>query len=56
MDLSLCLGEGVADCKWMVPESRLLPSLANWPLPSSGRGQTQQLELWQASAWLLLAW
>lgn len=59
MDLagpSPCLGEGVVDCKWMLPASRLLPSLANWFLPSSGHRQTQQLELQRASTWLLLAW
>lgn len=53
---SLCLDERVADCKWMLPESHLLPALANWLLPSSGCGPTQQLELWRAGAWLLLAW
>lgn len=50
------LGEGAADCKWILLESCLLPSLANWLLPSSSHGQTRQLELWRAGAWLLLAW
>ena len=40
MDLaspSPCPGAGVAGCGWLLPESCLLPSLADGLLPSSGR-------------------